>query len=245
MPNSDRRHSYSKVLSAGIFFCFNLLAGGQNAPPAAAPPVPPGPQTTPAAKPEDALTLQQRSIALQRESIERQRAAAGGQSSNPPTARFAAWRDAAGNRTASFNCAPVAPILLASAVQRAAAAHRVAPNLIDAVIRQESAGYPCAVSDKGALGLMQLMPATAAEMGVSDPFDVNQNIAAGARLLASLMERYKGDLNRVLGAYNAGPAAVDRAGGPPPFPETLSYIRSILSQINTVPQPKLIGGDGR
>ena len=130
-------------------------------------------------------------------------------------------------------------MVLQSAVHKAGAAYKVEPGLINAVIRQESDGYPCAVSDKGALGLMQLMPDTAAELGASEPFDVNQNITAGTRLLAELMQRYKGDLNRVLAAYNAGPTAVDRSNGPPPFPETLNYIRSVLEQIKAPFDPKL------
>jgi soluble lytic murein transglycosylase-like protein len=128
---------------------------------------------------------------------------------------------------------------LESVVLRAAKVYDVEPSLIHAVIRQESAGYPCAVSEKGALGLMQLMPDTAVEMGAAEPFDVNQNVAAGTRLLAELLQRYKGDLNRVLGAYNAGPTAVDRAGGVPPFPETINYIHSILEQIKPPADPKL------
>jgi soluble lytic murein transglycosylase-like protein len=130
-------------------------------------------------------------------------------------------------------------MLLQSVIQKAAIAYDVAPSLINAVIHQESGGYPCAVSTKGALGLMQLMPATAVQMGANEPFDVNQNVAAGTRLLAELMQRYKGDLNRVLAAYNAGPVAVDRSGGPPPFPETLNYIHSVLEQIKAPFDPKL------
>jgi soluble lytic murein transglycosylase-like protein len=76
--------------------------------------------------------------------------------------------------------------------------------------------------------LTQLMPETAADTGASEPFDVRQNVRAGTRLLSELMHRYNGDLNRVLGAYNAGAAAVDRSGGPPLFPETVNYIRSVL-----------------
>ena len=91
------------------------------------------------------------------------------------------------------------------------------------------------------MGLMQLMPATAVQMGATEPFDVNQNVAAGTRLLSQLMQRYGGDLNRVLGAYNAGPAAVDRYGGTPPFPETLKYIHSIVEQIKQPFDPKLFG----
>jgi soluble lytic murein transglycosylase-like protein len=130
---------------------------------------------------------------------------------------------------------------LQSVIQSAAAAYKVSPTLIDAVIRQESGGNPCAVSDKGAMGLMQLMPATAVLMGATQPFDIHQNVAAGTRLLADLMQRYNGDLNRVLGAYNAGTAAVDRAGGAPRFPETLNYIHSILEQIKQPYDPKLFG----
>ena len=86
---------------------------------------------------------------------------------------------------------------------------------------------------------MQLMPATAVLMGATDPFDINQNVSAGTRLLADLMQRYSGDLNRVLGAYNAGTAAVDHAGGPPPFAETVNYIHSVLEQIKAPVDPKL------
>ena len=134
---------------------------------------------------------------------------------------------------------------LESAVHNAAETYAVAPNLIHAVIRQESGGYPCAVSEKGAMGLMQLMPDTADEMGAVEPFDVGQNIAAGTRLLAELMQRYKGDLNRVLGAYNAGPAAVDRAGGSPPFPETINYVRSIMERLKPTVDPKLFAAPVR
>jgi len=136
-------------------------------------------------------------------------------------------------------------MVLQSVVHDAAKTYDVAANLIHAVIRQESGGYPCAVSDKGAMGLMQLMPDTALEMGAIEPFDVNQNVDAGTRLLAELMQRYKGDLNRVLGAYNAGPGAVDQAGGTPPFPETINYIRSILERLKLPGDPKLFAAPVR
>ena len=137
------------------------------------------------------------------------------------------------------DCPPVSPLVLQKEVQQAAKTYNLSPSLINAVIRQESGGYPCAVSEKGAMGLMQLMPATAAQMGATEPFDIHQNVSAGTRLLAELMLRYNGDLNRVLGAYNAGTAAVDRAGGTPPFAETVNYVRSILGQINSPIDPKL------
>ncbi len=193
---------------------------------------------------ETAIELQRRSIAIQQQSIERQRGPARPPAPVTPSRTNLPVEQASSSPPAEssplpFDCAPVPPLLLQSIVQKAAAAYAVAPNLINAVIRQESAGYPCAVSDKGAMGLMQLMPATAVQMGAVEPFDVVQNVTAGTRLLSELMQRYKGDLNRVLGAYNAGPAAVDRAGGPPPFPETLNYIRSITEQIKQPLAPKL------
>jgi soluble lytic murein transglycosylase-like protein len=107
--------------------------------------------------------------------------------------------------------------------------------LLRAVMKEESAFQPCAVSPKGAMGLMQLMPATAQQFGVTDPFDPIDNIEAGAKLLKTLMTRYDGDLNRVLGAYNAGAARVDSAGGVPEIPETLNYVHRILSFL---PLPK-------
>ena len=184
--------------------------------------------------------MQQRSIALQQQSIERQRSTAARQPSVAPAAR-SVERSESDGETAAFapDCQPISPLVLQRVVQAAATANNLSPSLINAVIRQESGGYPCAVSNKGAMGLMQLMPATALQMGATEPFDVDQNIAAGTRLLAELMQRYQGDLNRVLGAYNAGTAAVDRAGGPPPFPETVNYIHSILGQINAPSDPKL------
>jgi soluble lytic murein transglycosylase-like protein len=107
----------------------------------------------------------------------------------------------------------------------------VSVQLLEAVVQQESGFRPCSVSPKGAMGLMQLMPATAEEMGATDPFDPDQNVEAGARLLKVLMDRYGGDLNRVLGAYNAGPKRVDDAGGVPAIPETIKYVEGILGKL--------------
>jgi len=120
-------------------------------------------------------------------------------------------------------------------IDGAAKAQSVQPELLHAVIEQESGFHPCAVSPKGAKGMMQLMPDTAADLGVTDPFDPKENIEAGARYLRQLLDRYKGDLRQALGAYNAGPAAVDQAGGVPNIRETRDYVQSILQKVGTIP----------
>ncbi|HEX7087400.1 MAG TPA: lytic transglycosylase domain-containing protein [Vicinamibacterales bacterium] len=114
-------------------------------------------------------------------------------------------------------------------VERQAAQHAVNPDLVRAVIQVESAWNPYAVSSKGAMGLMQLMPATARELGVTDPFDPAQNIRGGVRYLKRLLERYDGNAELALAAYNAGPGAVDRYGRIPPYRETQNYVRKIKS----------------
>jgi soluble lytic murein transglycosylase-like protein len=114
----------------------------------------------------------------------------------------------------------------------AAAAHRhgLDPALVSAVVAVESGFEPQAVSPKGAQGLMQLMPRTAREMGVADPFDPAANLDGGSRYLSSLVARYDGDLTRALAAYNAGMGAVARHGGVPPYAETRRYVRKVLGR---------------
>lgn len=112
-------------------------------------------------------------------------------------------------------------------IQTYAARHNLPTSLVKAVIQTESGGNPRAVSRAGAMGLMQLMPANVREAGISDPFDPEQNIAAGTRQLADLMGQYHGDLDLALAGYNAGPGNVHKYGGVPPFAETQSYIRKI------------------
>jgi soluble lytic murein transglycosylase-like protein len=107
----------------------------------------------------------------------------------------------------------------------------VQPDLIRAVISQESGGRPCAISQKGAQGLMQLMPAVAAQFGVHDPFDPKQNVDAGTRLLKQLLAKYNGDTKLTLAAYNAGPGRVDSEGGVPAIPETVNYVIDVLSKL--------------
>jgi soluble lytic murein transglycosylase-like protein len=106
--------------------------------------------------------------------------------------------------------------------------HRVPPALVKAVIAAESCFDPSAVSRKGAQGLMQLMPETARSLGVSDPLRPEQNVDGGVRYLRDMMDRY-GTLSLALAAYNAGPEAVDRHGGVPPYRETRDYVKRVLT----------------
>lgn len=117
---------------------------------------------------------------------------------------------------------------LAGLVRNYAQRYMLDESLIYAVIRCESNFNPNAVSRAGASGLMQLMPATAAEMGVTDIFDPAQNIAGGSQYLAKMLQLFGNDLNLALAGYNAGPEAVRRHGGIPPYSETQAYVRNVL-----------------
>jgi len=119
------------------------------------------------------------------------------------------------------------PAEVDAAIEQAAARHNVDPNLVRAVIKVESNFNPHAVSRKGAVGLMQLMPSTARGLNVTDPFDPRQNVDAGVRHLRSLLDNFSGDLPRSLAAYNAGQKAVERHSGVPPYAETREYVRRI------------------
>jgi soluble lytic murein transglycosylase-like protein len=105
-------------------------------------------------------------------------------------------------------------------------------ELIRAVIAEESGGRPCAVSWKGAQGLMQLMPATSEQLGVKDPFDPRQSVEGGAKLLKQLLTKYNNDVSLALAAYNAGEGRVDRDGGVPQIPETQNYVNDIQSKLS-------------
>ncbi len=113
-------------------------------------------------------------------------------------------------------------------IRAAAIRYRIPENLVRAVMHAESNFDPHAVSPRGASGLMQLMPETAQEMYVKDIFDVQQNIDGGARYLRVLANQFDGDMVKMLAAYNAGPDALKKFGGPPPFEETQAYVRKVL-----------------
>src|SRR5580700_1858091 len=116
-----------------------------------------------------------------------------------------------------------------ASIVMAAARHNVDPNLVRAVVKVESNFNSNAVSRKGAMGLMQLMPSTARQLNVRNPFDPDQNVDAGVRHLKQLLENYGGDVNLTLAAYNAGSGAVARSAGVPRYAETQNYVRRITN----------------
>jgi soluble lytic murein transglycosylase-like protein len=144
-------------------------------------------------------------------------------------------------------CEPMPDETVAPMIESAAKAQKLPPKLLRSVIAQESGFRACAVSKKGAKGLMQLMPATAEQFGVEDPFEPVANIGAGAKVLRQLLEKFGGDLALALAAYNAGAAAVEEAKGIPDIQETREYVEAILGKVGvkrldlpSIPMPKPI-----
>ena len=120
-----------------------------------------------------------------------------------------------------------------SLISRYSAQNGLDSELVRAVVQQESGGDPKSHSGAGAQGLMQLMPETAQTYGVKNPYDPEQNIAAGTRHLAGLLKEFSGDVSKALAAYNAGSGAVRKYGGVPPYAETQDYVRKITGMIRT------------
>jgi soluble lytic murein transglycosylase-like protein len=180
----------------------------------------------------------------------------------PAEAQIYTWRDAAGNLVLSNKprdgeakvatyAVPGASLIRTStkpATSRGATAyddliahnasqHGISPDLVRAVIQAESGFNPRAVSPKGAMGLMQLMPGTARDLGVSDPFHPAENIRAGVAYLARLLTRFKQNVEHALAAYNAGPERVERYEGVPPYRETRAYVKKITSAVDPPAPP--------
>jgi soluble lytic murein transglycosylase-like protein len=151
----------------------------------------------------------------------------------------------------SFGAAPVAEsgrtaldgADLKHLVQMISREHGVDPMLVDALVRVESSYDPNAVSRRGAMGLMQLMPATAKRLNIDDPFDPEKNIRGGVREFSRLLDQYSGNLQFALAAYNAGEGAVARYRGVPPYAETRDYVSRILTIYTG--QPYRMGGSYR
>lgn len=131
------------------------------------------------------------------------------------------------------------PVQISQIIDKSAQDTQLDPRLLRVMMHQEDpTGDPRAVSPKGAMGQMQLMPGTARGLGVKDPFDPRENIPGGARYMRQMLDRYQGNMALALAAYNAGPEAVDKYGGIPPFPETQNYVRTIIARYRAV----MLGG---
>jgi soluble lytic murein transglycosylase-like protein len=128
--------------------------------------------------------------------------------------------------------APVPPEQIDALVQQNAQIWQVDPALIKSVIANESSFDANATSPVGAQGLMQLMPETAAALGVRNPYDPAQNVAGGTRYLRSLLDRFNGDTKLAVAAYNAGPGAVEKYGDVPPYAETRNYVQNVLGSLD-------------
>lgn len=171
----------------------------------------------------------QAAIAKQKEAAQKQMAAVRSAVSTPWVGTTVSPSSALSD-VPNIECEPLPDIQLTPMITAAATAQKVQPELIRAVMRQESAFRPCAVSNKGAMGLMQLMPATAEQFQVTDPFDPVQNVQSGAKYLKQLIDRFGGDLKLALAAYNAGPERIE-GNTIPDIPETRNYVQQILKEV--------------
>ena len=188
------------------------------------------------------------SLEKQRQSVQKQAAAVSGYTvGTPPVTPFftVPWPSpvALASPVAGATCEPMPQQDLNSLVEEAAQKESVKAEVVHAVIKEESAGRPCAVSVKGAQGLMQIMPETAQQFGVSDPFDPKQNVDAGTKLLKALLTKYNGDISLALSAYNAGSARVDHDKGIPQIPDDERCLRYHVGSLHlkgSSPGPRVL-----
>lgn len=170
-------------------------------------------------------------IEQQRASVLKQVATITGKPATAGSFFTVPWVDSMAARPLAPLCSALPTQEIEQLIEQNSKQEGVKAELIRAVISQESGNKPCALSSKGAQGLMQLMPETAAQFGVGDPYNAKQNVEAGTKLLKQLLAKYKGDVALTLAAYNAGSGRVDREGGVPAIPETLDYVTSILAKL--------------
>ena len=183
------------------------------------------------ASPDSARSTVASSIEQQRASVQKQVTSVTGKTTAPGSFFTVPWVDGMASRFVPPPCDAMATQDLDQLIEKNSKEQGVKQDLIRAVINQESGNRPCAVSSKGAQGLMQLMPETASELGVGDPFNAKQNVEGGTKLLKTLLAKYKGDVALTLAAYNAGSGRVDRDGGIPDIPETMAYVTQILARL--------------
>jgi transglycosylase-like protein with SLT domain len=199
----------------------------------------PDPKTTTA---EQSLKKQQDSLDRQRASLHQQLSGeaigASGKAADPTTEPAAYFIDPL-PALPQADCERLDKTSVESLIAAAAKKQSLEPALLRAVMKQESGFKPCAVSVRGAQGLMQLMPATAGLLHVEDPFDPEQNVQAGAAFLKQLLGRYKGDLRLALVAYNAGTLRADQPSNAPYPLETQNYLASIFAQLGMSQAPTL------
>lgn len=198
---------------------------------------------------QDPRAAMEESIAKQRESIEKQRTAVRAQ--HPAPARktqddgffTVPWTEPltalapVATPAPALSCDPVPPEQIGVIVAEVSAREGLTPDLLRAVIEKESSYLPCATSRTGAQGLMQLMPGTAADLGVENPFDPWENVGGGAKYLKQMLVKYDGNLPLALAAYNAGPGRVDPTQGLPLIPEMTNYVARILERLHALQPP--------
>lgn len=154
---------------------------------------------------------------------------------DPPTKKFKLYRREGGVVSSRSGNSQV-PSSLGEIIRRNCEKYSLEEGLVHAVIKAESNYNPSAVSNKGALGMMQLMPGTARLLNVDNPLDAEENIGGGSRYLRQMLNEFNGNLDFAIAAYNAGPNAVRRHGGIPPYEETRTYVKRVKKYLNTYRQ---------